>query len=371
MFSEIVTHELKAKISENISKFQIGAIPGHRPQEHLFTIKSTIALHNKMGKGTILCLYDVVRFFDCENLRDCCGELYKLDIKGKLYRLTFQLNKDTKIRVRTPVGYSEYCDVEELLGQGTSESGIISSASLSGGVSDYFSDSASEVKYDTLVLAPCLYQDDIARMANNLEAVREGNNRLEAMAESKLLDYHDSKSGMIIIGSRKFQRKTKETLERNPVNFCGKPMTVFESERYLGEILGSSLAQSVFLTILKRKGLVQRLTSEIRVTIDDIRSDSIGGIMVGLEIWKKAVIPFLWNNSECWMEAPRKAMNLLDSITHNFSRSLFHSSKENPLILYYWDTGTLLNENFLILKKLCFYITLFLSLILQLLKKII
>ena len=116
------------------------------------------------------------------------------------------------------------------------------------------------------------------------------------MAESKLLDYHDSKSGMIIIGSRKFQRKTKETLERNPVNFCGKPMTVFESERYLGEILGSSLAQSVFLTILKRKGLVQRLTSEIRVTIDDIRSDSIGGIMVGLEIWKKAVIPFLWNN---------------------------------------------------------------------------
>ena len=47
-------------------------------------------------------------------------------------------------------------------------------------------------------------------------------------------------------------------------------------------------------------------------------------------------------------------MNLLDSITHNFFRSLFHSAKGNPLILYYWDTGTLLNENFLMLKKLLF-----------------
>ena len=354
LFSEIVTHELKAKITENISKFQIGAIPGHRPQEHLFTIKSTIALHNKKGKGIILCLFDVVRFFDCESLRDCCGELYKLNIRGKLYRLTFQLNKDTKIRVRTPVGHTEYRNVEETLGQGTSESGPISSASLSGGVADYFHDSACEVMYDSLALSACLYQDDIARMADNLEAVREGNLRLEAMAESKLLDYHNSKSGMIIIGGRKFQKKTRESLSRNPVNFCGKPMTVFDSERYLGEIIGHSLSESVFLTIMKRKGLVQRLISEIRVTIDDIRSDSIGGFIVGLEIWRKAVIPFLWNNSECWVEAPRKAINLLDSLSHSFFRSLFHSAKGNPLVLYYWDTGTLLSENFLMLKKLLF-----------------
>ena len=102
MFSEIVTHELKQILTQNISKFQIGAIPGHRPQEHLFTIKSTIARYNQLGKGIILCLYDVVRFFDSENLRDCCGELHKLNIRGKIYRLIFNLNKETQIKVRTP-----------------------------------------------------------------------------------------------------------------------------------------------------------------------------------------------------------------------------------------------------------------------------
>ena len=29
----------------------MGAIPGHRPQEHIFTIKSIIAIFNKMGIG--------------------------------------------------------------------------------------------------------------------------------------------------------------------------------------------------------------------------------------------------------------------------------------------------------------------------------
>ena len=101
LFGEIVTHELKKKIKENISKFQIGAIPVHRPQEHIFTIKSCIARHNKMGNGIILCIYDVIKFFDCENLRDCCSELYSLGIKSKVYRLTYNLNKETEIRVRT------------------------------------------------------------------------------------------------------------------------------------------------------------------------------------------------------------------------------------------------------------------------------
>ena len=354
VFGEIVTHEIKAKICENISKFQIGAIPGHRPQEHLYTIKNTIAHYNKMGKGILLCLYDVSKFFDRENLRDCCGELYRLNIKGKIYRLVYKLNKDTDIRVRTAVGYTEYDDVGETLGQGTNESGVISSASLSGGVTDFFHDSNCEVNFAGMVLAPCLFQDDIARMAENLEAVAEGNRRLEAMAESKLLDYNEGKSGMIVFGGRKFQKKIKDELSRNPVMFCGKPMKVFECERYLGDFLGSSLAQSVFLTIQKRKGLVQRLISEIRVTLKDIRSDTIGGLIVGLEIWRKAVIPFLWNNSECWFEMPKKALDLINSLTNSFFRTLFCSAKGNPIIMYYWDTKSLLNENFLLLRKLLF-----------------
>ena len=64
LFGEILTHEVKFKTNENISKFQIGAIAGHRAQEHIFTLKSVISLYKKKGKGLILCLYDLSKYFD-------------------------------------------------------------------------------------------------------------------------------------------------------------------------------------------------------------------------------------------------------------------------------------------------------------------
>ena len=116
--------------------------------------------------------------------------------------------------------------------------------------------------------------------------------------------------------------------------------------------MGCSLSESVFQTILKRKGLVLRLISEIKVTLEDCRSNKVGGLVVGLEIWKKAVLPYLYNNSSCWVEMPKKVFNLLISITHSFYRSLFFAPKGTPIFSFYWDTGHLLEDNFLMKEKL-------------------
>ena len=132
-----------------------------------------------MGKGLILTLYNVSKFFDRENLRDALNEMYKLSIKGKVYRLLYQLNKDTHIRVKTAVGFSDFANVGEGLGQGTNESAVVSSASLSGGVSEAFANSTTEVRYASLPMAPCLFVDDIARLSENLEAVQDGNKGLK------------------------------------------------------------------------------------------------------------------------------------------------------------------------------------------------
>ena len=77
----------KKNIVEGCSKFQIGAMPGHRSQEHLFSIKSVIALYVSLGITLIIQFYDVSKFFDKESLRDALDALYKAGIIGKLYRL--------------------------------------------------------------------------------------------------------------------------------------------------------------------------------------------------------------------------------------------------------------------------------------------
>ena len=354
VFGDIVTHELKLKVQEGLSKFQIGAVANHRPQEHLYTIKSVISYYNMKGKGLILSLYDISKYFDRENLRDCMSELYNCGVKGKIYRLTYELNKNTEISVKTAVGSTEFCEVGELVGQGTNEGAVISSVNLDGGIREYFEDSNKEVVYSGLTLGPCLFQDDISRLAEDLAAVREGNDRVEKMAESKLLDFNLDKSCIVIIGKRKFRQKIERELEASPIIFCNQPMQTSESEKYLGDYVGSSLSESVFVTVLKRKGLSLKLISEIKLTIEDCRSKVLGGILTGLEIWKMAVVPFLFGNCETWMEIPKKATNLLNSIQNTFFRSLFGICNGCPIPAFYWDTGTLLATNYIMLKKLLF-----------------
>ena len=124
-------------------------------------------------------------------------------------------------------------------------------------------------------------------------------------------------------------------VDSDPVIFCNGIMTIKESEKYLGDHLSFSLSESVFITVQKRKGLTMRLISEIKITIEDIRSDQLGGLVTGINIWNLAIVPFLYNNCECWVDIPRKAMNLLNSIQNAFFVSLFGTSKGCPIPIFY------------------------------------
>ena len=67
------------------------------------------------------------------------NELYKYNIKGKLYKLVYAMNEKTKFRVQTPVGVSEEAVTGEGLAQGSLEGALVSSVNLDSGVRDYFS----------------------------------------------------------------------------------------------------------------------------------------------------------------------------------------------------------------------------------------
>ena len=129
-FGHIVVSAVKEKIIAGMSKFQIATKPGHRVQEHLFVLKSIMGLCYLVGKAVILQFWDLKKFFDSENLRDCMNELHRSGIRGKLYRLIFELNKDTKFKVETPVGTTETRERGEGLGQGTLKGALISALSL-------------------------------------------------------------------------------------------------------------------------------------------------------------------------------------------------------------------------------------------------
>ena len=59
-------------------------MPGHRPSEHLYVLKSVIAYYEKNKRGLILTGYDIKTFYDAEDVFDVLDELYKSEVKGKV-----------------------------------------------------------------------------------------------------------------------------------------------------------------------------------------------------------------------------------------------------------------------------------------------
>jgi hypothetical protein len=103
-FETAVVEHSKPKIVSKCSKYQIGGMPGHRPSEHLFVIKSTMALYEQLDIPLILQTFDISKYFDSEVLKDAMAALYEAGVNGKLYRLWFELNRETEIKVKTGVG---------------------------------------------------------------------------------------------------------------------------------------------------------------------------------------------------------------------------------------------------------------------------
>ena len=148
-----------------MSKFQIGTKGGHRAQEHVFVLKSFMQLSELCRKPVIICLWDISKYFDRESLVDVMGDIYKLGVQGKVYRLLYEMNRDTVVKVKTPVGDTDEAETGEGLGQGTIVGAILSAANLGQGVEKYFHDSENEVFYGQVRLQPMLFQDDVARLS--------------------------------------------------------------------------------------------------------------------------------------------------------------------------------------------------------------
>ena len=355
-FGHMVVNAAKGKIMENMSKFQLGTKPGHRAQEHLFVMRSVIELYILCGKALILQLYDISKFFDREMLMDCMDAMYNNGIKGKLYRLFYEMNRNTRIRVRTAVGTSSSEETGEGVGQGTLDGAIISACSIDNTVNNFFSKSNHEISYGDVNLQPLLFQDDIFRMCEDALSAQLGNELIDAVMETKLLDFNLDKSCYIIIGEKKAQQKIREDFSNNPLNLSGKPMKEVSNEKYLGDYISTNgLGDSVIVTINNRVKKVTTALMEVRAVVDDCRAQVTGGIVTGLEIWEMAVTPYLLNNCDTWNSLPTTALELLEDIQNQFLRNLLATPRTCPIPSLLWETGTISMKNKIIKKKLLFY----------------
>ena len=277
-FEYIVMNKVKPIMIRNCSKFQIGAIPGHQAAEHLYAIKSVMRLFQKAGRALIFGCFDLMKYFDSENLKDAMNSLYHCGVRGKEYNLIYELNKRNKIQIKTSVGMTDRFETGPTVSQGSIGGGLISAINLDYSISRFFFNSPNEVYYHDVKLQPIIYQDDLGRFASSRMEAQAGNDMIEACMETKLLNLHKDKSCYIVIGNSKTTAQINEELKLFPLTLYGKEMTRKSSEKYLGDFIHQmGVAASAEATVHERYRKMFSTNKEISAIVEDCRSTNLGG----------------------------------------------------------------------------------------------
>ena len=299
-FGYIVTKTIKDTLLKSFSIYQIGAKPGHRPQEHLFCVRSIISLYKMIKKPLFLSFYDISKFFDKELLEDALDVCYEAGIKGKMYRLIHLLNKDTRIKVKTGVGLTEEAFTGENVGQGTVEGAILSAGNVDKGIGNAFNKSSKEISYGEIRLQPLLFQDDVIRASDSLESLESGNSLVDHVMKEKVLTLNTDKSNFMVIGSSKITKEVNESLKDKTIKLNGNPIKESDTEKYLGDYFHKfGNDQSIVTTVDRRYGKAMESIVDIKSIVEDVRAEIVGAIKTGLEI-------FVLYNSDIGIISQRK-----------------------------------------------------------------
>ena len=127
----MVVRQMEPNIIESTSRFQIGGKPGHRPQEHIFCVKSVIGKYLQEKRLIIVACYDIKGFFDKEVLGDLIDEMNNVEVDPRAQRLFYQLNKNTRVKVKTGCGESGWGEAGDIIGQGSGGAAKLSALNLS------------------------------------------------------------------------------------------------------------------------------------------------------------------------------------------------------------------------------------------------
>ena len=264
------------------------------------------------------------------------------------------MNKNVRIKVKTPVGITETEDTGPVASQGSVDAAVISSVSLGNGVSKAFEDSTYEIAYGNIEMSAQIFVDDVFRMGENVESAQYANNVMEELVGKKSLKLNFDKSSYVIMGNKKCKRIMSSQLKKTPLMLNNKEMQEEKMIKYLGDFLASNLEKSVHNTVVKRASIARHSIYEIRSVVEDTRADRAGALNIAFDLWEQGLLGMILYNSETWVSMKKKTLKVLDDLFHLFCRVVLRTTVSCPKVSFYWESASLTFSNHILLRKLNF-----------------
>jgi hypothetical protein len=334
---------MKRQLLDGSSMYQIGGQPGHRAEEHVFALKSNIAKYRSQGQLVIIQTSDIAKFFDKELIEDAILTSLKRGANPKACKLWYELNRGTKIRVRTGVGMTEFVEAGALVGQGTIGGALVSQAVLDEGISGVFAPGGQdELNYGSVPVSPLIFQDDVIHGAGGITEARLANDKIDIAVKSLNLRLNQEKTVCLVMGTNKQKRKVKLELEAQPL-MCGEFETELKDQfKWLGQILSSGgLSDSVSCTVAAREGKIRGACIEITQIVNDWRAKIVGGFETALLLWELCCVPSLLHGAGTWTGISKATEKKLDQIQCWYLKLALQVGQGAASASLLWDTASL------------------------------
>ena len=134
---------------------------------------------------------------------------------------------------------------------------------------------------------------------------------------------------------------TRKELKSCPIDFDKFRLKEKKKDKYLGQVIQSTLADSALATVQDREGKIKGAAIEFKSIIKEFQMQALAGAMAAWELCEHALLPSLLSGAGTWLGEIQEAVDLCDSIQNFFWRLILEVPLSCPKVALRSETKSI------------------------------
>ena len=288
---------------------------------------NAIIEHQRAQKlNTYIFFADAFKCFDKLWLKDCLLEMYNLGYDPDTLKILYEMNKETDIIIRTPVGNTDNMQVKEVAKQG-----IIFGPIMCCAETFTVNSIGEEVKYSygKINIGMPVFMDDMAT-AGKVEHIRKGIKNCSRMEKEKEISFGPKKTKyMIVKTGRKKEEEINETFKAGRIQKTDKC-------KYLGITISTDGQLTEHIKdFTSRCDIINREIRAIGAKTEVGKEE----VRVKLKLFQTCLMPALLYGMEAWKTLSKAEIQNVEKIQGKALKRIFSLPITTPYIGLIIETG--------------------------------
>ena len=330
---KIISNRNKEIIERHISPFQCGGIRKRGITDNLFILNTIVNKYREEKQDLYILFADLEKCFDKLWLKDSIIELSNTGVPVQEVMYIYEMNRDVKAIVETPVGTTNEIRLEEIVRQGTIWGPTLCSVSTDR--INSIGQQKSKIKVHNTEIKCPVFVDDILGVGNRCTIEEVAHNMCTLEKTKKFTFNNDTgKSEILVIENRR--KKAKEEREEIKIQVRKGNITETQQYKYLGDYYTSEGNNNV--KIEKRIEKIEYMASEVKRQGSNNKVGSLD-LQIRTLLVDTIIKPSILYNTETWENLTKAEIKKINSAQYRELLIVFEQRSNTPYYGIIADTG--------------------------------